>query len=162
MLCRACRRIRWARHSSTNCAPLTARSSTAAPTARRRARWVDGGRGEPKMPDGENRHARTTIEDVEGAPDAVSDGGRPAAVARQHALGKLTARERIEQLLAPGSFVETGALVTPDAREGGAPPHAPADGVVAGLGLIDDRPVTVYATDFTVFGGSLGDVGMRK
>ncbi|WP_154767653.1 acyl-CoA carboxylase subunit beta [Nakamurella alba] len=104
----------------------------------------------------------TDLEDVRRAHEAVLDAARPHAVARQHALGKLTARERISLLLDEGSEVEVGALVTPEDRPDGTILDAPGDGVVAATGLVDGRPVTVYATDFSVHGGSLGDVGMRK
>jgi acetyl-CoA carboxylase carboxyltransferase component len=109
-----------------------------------------------------NAHTETTLADVQRAHAEVGDAARPAAVAKQHALGKLTARERIDLLLDPGTMVEVGALVTPEDRPDGSQLDAPADGVVAAMGMVDGRPVSVYATDFTVVGGSLGDVGMRK
>ena len=85
------------------------------------------------------------------------EGGGEARVARQHDKGKLTARERIEILLDPGSFVETGAFVRHQATGFGLEDSRPyGDGVVTGWGTIDGRTVTVYSQDFTVFGGSLG------
>ena len=85
------------------------------------------------------------------------EGGGEARVARQHDKGKLTARERIEILLDPGSFVETGAFVRHQATGFGLEASRPyGDGVVTGWGTIDGRTVTVYSQDFTVFGGSLG------
>lgn len=93
--------------------------------------------------------------------EQLLDDARPEAVARQHAAGKLTARERIELLLDAGSALELGALVTPDLPDVD-PSSAPGDGLVAVLGEVDGRPVSVFATDFTVLGGSLGDTGMRK
>lgn len=86
------------------------------------------------------------------------DGARPEAVARQHARGKFTARERIAYLCDDGSFCELGALARPDS------PGEPlfADGIVTGTATIDSRPVVVLAADFTVAGGSNGDIGNEK
>jgi acetyl-CoA carboxylase carboxyltransferase component len=93
----------------------------------------------------------------------VLDDARPEAVARQHALGKLTARERIARLLDDGSFRELGGLVQPSrATPDTADVVAPADGVVTGTGRIDGRPAVVMASDFTVLGGSNGTVGELK
>ncbi len=90
-------------------------------------------------------------------------GGGPARVGRQHDKGKLTARERIEILLDPGSFVETGAFVRHQATGFGLEDQRPyGDGVVTGWGTIDGRTVTVYSQDFTVFGGSLGLAHAQK
>ncbi len=83
-------------------------------------------------------------------------GGGPDRVARQHAAGRLTARERLELLLDPGSFREAGQLVTHRCTDFGmAEKTVPGDGVVTGHGRIDGRLVYVFAQDFTVFGGSL-------
>src|SRR5687768_6689083 len=81
-------------------------------------------------------------------------GGGPARVEKQHLAGKLTARERLERLLDPGSFVEMGRFVA--SQVGEAAERFPGDGVVTGHGSIDGRRVCVFAQDFTVFGGSLG------
>ncbi|MDR7522018.1 MAG: carboxyl transferase domain-containing protein [Armatimonadota bacterium] len=79
-------------------------------------------------------------------------------VRRQHEAGKLTARERLDLLLDPGSFVELDPFVTPRGREFGLDKvEGPADGVVTGWGTIDGRPVHVFSQDFTVLGGSLGE-----
>lgn len=84
-------------------------------------------------------------------------GGGEARIARQHEKGKLTARERIEILLDPDSFVETGAFVRHQATGFGLEESRPyGDGVVTGWGTIDGRTVYVFSQDFTVFGGSLG------
>ncbi len=85
-------------------------------------------------------------------------GGGQARIDRQHEKGKLTARERLDLLLDDGSFLEQGALRRAEIPEvgDGARPDQPGDGVVAGTGTVDDRPVAVYAQDFTVQGGSLG------
>ena len=90
-------------------------------------------------------------------------GGGEARIARQHEKGKLTARERIEVLLDPGSFVEIGAFVRHQATGFGLEDNRPyGDGVVTGWGTIDGRTVYLYAQDFTVFGGSLGLAHAQK
>jgi propionyl-CoA carboxylase beta chain len=94
---------------------------------------------------------------------AASLGGGPERIERQHASGKLTARERIDLLLDPASFVEIDALVTHRCRDFGmADKTIPGDGVVTGHGTIDNRAVYVFAQDFTVFGGSLSETNARK
>jgi propionyl-CoA carboxylase beta chain len=83
-------------------------------------------------------------------------GGGPERVKKQHDAGKLTARERIELLLDPGSFEELDKLVTHRCTDFGMEKQKiPGDGVVTGYGAIDGRQVFVFAQDFTVFGGSL-------
>jgi propionyl-CoA carboxylase beta subunit len=83
-------------------------------------------------------------------------GGGQDRIDRQHAKGKLIARERIDLLLDQNSFEEVGALVTHHSQNFGlAEQRIPGDGVVTGTGLIDGRPVAVFSQDFTVFGGSL-------
>ena len=90
-------------------------------------------------------------------------GGGQARIDKQHALGKLTARERLELLLDPGSFVEIGRFVTHRATDFGMQDQRfPGDGVVTGQGTIDGRSVFVFAQDFTVFGGSLGAAHAQK
>jgi len=90
-------------------------------------------------------------------------GGGAKQVERQHQRGKLTARERIDLLLDPGTFVELGLWAKPratgfdiDQRE------MPADGVVTGYGEIFGRTVYLYAQDFTVLGGTLGSTAAKK
>jgi propionyl-CoA carboxylase beta chain len=91
------------------------------------------------------------------------EGGGPVRVERQHAWGKLTARERIDLLLDPGSFVELDAFVTHRATEFGLDrQHFLGDGVVTGHGTIDGRLVFVFSQDFTVFGGSLSEAYAEK
>jgi len=86
-----------------------------------------------------------------------------AAVEKQGKRGKKTARERIEALLDEGSFVELDALATHRSYNFGLDKRRiPGDGVVVGYGTIDERQVCVYAQDFTVFGGSLGEVHGEK
>jgi acetyl-CoA carboxylase carboxyltransferase component len=89
--------------------------------------------------------------------------GAEAAVKRQHDRGKLTARERIELLLDPGSFVELDMLARHRAHGFGIEQNRPlTDGVVTGWGKIDGRKVFVFSQDFTLFGGALGEVFAEK
>lgn len=95
--------------------------------------------------------------------EKIRQGGGAERVARQHARGKLTARERIDALLDAGTFqeLETYAMTLGD--EQCLPMERTAgDGVVTGFGRIDGRTVYVYAQDFTVLGGALGEVHSRK
>ena len=90
-------------------------------------------------------------------------GGGTARIERQHEMGKLTARERLELLLDPGSFVELDALVTHRSNDFGlAEQRILGDGVVTGHGKIDGRLVFVFSQDFTVFGGSLSEAYAEK
>ena len=85
------------------------------------------------------------------------------AVEKQHAKGKLTARERIEKLLDPGSFEELDTFVRHRTYEFEMQKRRPyGDAVVTGWGTVDGRPVAVFSQDFTVFGGSLGEVMAEK
>src|SRR5262245_11477904 len=94
---------------------------------------------------------------------AARAGGGDERVARQHEAGKLTARERVELLLDPGSFVELDALVMHRCRDFGMESQRiPGDGVVSGSGTIDGRTVFLFAQDFTVFGGSLSETNAQK
>jgi propionyl-CoA carboxylase beta chain len=80
-------------------------------------------------------------------------GGGDQRRRRQHAAGKLTARERIDLLFDPGTFQEVGKLVAHRCRDFGMDDQRiPGDGVVAGHGLVDGRQVFAFAQDFTVFG----------
>jgi acetyl-CoA carboxylase carboxyltransferase component len=90
-------------------------------------------------------------------------GGGEEAIGRQRARGKMTARERLEKLLDPGSFHETDMLARHRSHGFGVERKRPyGDGVVTGWGTIDGRKVFVFAQDFTVFGGSLGEVHAEK
>ena len=90
-------------------------------------------------------------------------GGGPTRVERQHASGKLTARERLDLLLDPGSFVELDAFVTHRSNDFGlADQRFLGDGVVTGHGTIDGRLVFIFSQDFTVFGGSLSEAYAEK
>jgi len=85
------------------------------------------------------------------------------AAQKQHAKGKNTARERIEMLLDPGSFVELDEYVRHRSTAFGMDAKRPyGDSVVAGVGTIHSRQVAVYSQDFTVFGGSLGETAGNK
>lgn len=90
-------------------------------------------------------------------------GGGEAQIDKQHAKGKKTARERIALLLDPDTFNETDAYITHRATGFGMEKSHPlGDGVVTGWGKIDGRTVYVFAQDFTVLGGSLGEAHGRK
>ena len=90
-------------------------------------------------------------------------GGGEVRIAKQHAAGKLTARERIELLLDPGTFVELDRFVTHRCLDFGMEKNRPpGDGVVTGYGEVRGRLTYVFAQDFTVFGGSLGLAHARK
>jgi len=90
-------------------------------------------------------------------------GGGQERIDAQHNKGKQTARERIEMLLDTGTFVETGMYITHRAVGFGMEKSHPwGDGVVTGWGKIDGRLVYVYAQDFTVMGGSVGEAHGRK
>ncbi len=103
------------------------------------------------------------IADLQRRRDEAIHAGPQRAVERQHAKGKMTARERIERLLDPGSFTEFDELARHRATDFGMTANRPyGDGVVTGHGAIDGRPVCVFSQDFTVFGGSLGEVYGEK
>ena len=88
--------------------------------------------------------------------------GTERAVERQHAKGKLLARERIDYLLDAGSFHELDMLARHRATESGLSDRPYTDGVVTGWGTVDGRKVFIFAQDFTVFGGALGEVFAAK
>jgi propionyl-CoA carboxylase beta chain len=103
------------------------------------------------------------IEELKRRLAAAELGGGRDRIEKQHAAGKLTARERIELLLDAGSFVEIDALVTHRCRDFGMDKVSiPGDGVVCGYGTVDGRLVYVFAQDFTVFGGSLSETNAAK
>jgi propionyl-CoA carboxylase beta chain len=94
---------------------------------------------------------------------AAQVGGGAERIERQHRDGKLTARERVELLLDPGSFVEIDALVTHRCRDFGMEEQRiPGDGLVCGYGTIAGRLIYLFAQDFTVFGGSLSETNAKK
>jgi propionyl-CoA carboxylase beta chain len=103
------------------------------------------------------------IADLDYRRDEAIHAGSALAVAKQHERGKLTARERVELLLDPGSFTELDELARHRAHGFGIERNRPyGDGVITGYGTVDDRPVCVFSQDFTVFGGSLGEVYGEK
>ena len=102
----------------------------------------------------------TVLDDLERRAER---GGGEERMRRQHDAGKLTARERIDQLFDPGTFEEVDKLVTHRCLDFGmAEQQVPGDGVVAGHGLVDGRQVFAFAQDFTVFGGSLSETNAAK
>jgi propionyl-CoA carboxylase beta chain len=103
------------------------------------------------------------IADLQRRREGAVHAGSARAVERQHAKGKMTARERVGRLLDPGSFTELDELARHRATSFGVARNRPyGDGVVAGYGTVGGRPVCVYSQDFTVFGGSLGEVYGEK
>jgi propionyl-CoA carboxylase beta chain len=121
----------------------------------------------------EQRHDEPPVPDLSTTAGKLADlhartaetlqPGPARAVERQHAKGKRTARERLDALLDEGSFVETDAFArqrwADPAQQGERPV---TDGVITGYGTVDGRPVCVYSQDFTVYGGSLGEVVGQK
>jgi len=106
---------------------------------------------------------RERLDELNERREALQQGGGAKAVERQHARGKLTARERIIILLDPGTFMELDLWAKPrmtgfdiDQRE------LPGDGVITGFGEVNGRPVYVYAQDFTVLGGTMGSTAGKK
>jgi propionyl-CoA carboxylase beta chain len=120
----------------------------------------------PHLPGGTDTHDEIDIHttagklaDLQRRNDEAVHAGSARAVEKQHAKGKMTARERIEALLDEGSFVEMDELARHRSMAFGLEKIRPyGDGVVTGYGTVDGRPVCVFSQDFTVFGGSLGEV----
>ncbi len=103
------------------------------------------------------------LADLAARKEEALQGGGPDAVGRHHAKGKMTARERIDYLLDEGSFEELFMLARHRAHGMGLEATRPyTDGVVTGFGTIDGRRVCVFAQDFTIFGGALGEVFAEK
>ncbi len=103
------------------------------------------------------------LNDLQRRRAAVEAGGGEAKIKKQHEAGKKTARERIAALLDEGSFVEVDAFVEHRSNEFNmAETKAPGEGVVTGYGTVDGRLVFVYSQDFTVIGGSLGEMHAKK
>ncbi|MEI6364730.1 MAG: acyl-CoA carboxylase subunit beta [Actinomycetes bacterium] len=103
------------------------------------------------------------IADLEGRRYQATHAGSELAIEKQHARGKKTARERIALLMDEGSFVEFDELARHRSINFGQEKNRPyGDGVVTGYGTVDGRPVAVFSQDFTVFGGSLGEVFGEK
>ncbi len=105
----------------------------------------------------------TRLEELATLREQALHAGAASAVDRQHERGKFTARERIEMLLDPDTFVELDMLARHRAHGFGLENNRPlTDGVVTGWGSIDGRKVFVFAQDFTLFGGALGEVFAEK
>ena len=106
---------------------------------------------------------RALAEDLRARRQRIRQGGGPDKVAKQHAEGKLTARERLELLIDEGTWVELGIHGRPHFSQAAmAGREAPADGVITGYGRIDGRLAAVAAYDFTVLAGSMGMTGEIK
>jgi acetyl-CoA carboxylase carboxyltransferase component len=112
---------------------------------------------------GEETGLKGLVEDLHARRETAKQGGGEEKISKQHDAGKLTARERIDLLVDPGTFVEMGIHAGPhfsqrsmDGRE------APADGVITGWADVDGRPVALAAYDFTVMAGSMGMTGELK
>ena len=108
---------------------------------------------------GEETGMKALVEDLHERRRGAKLGGGEQKIALQHERGKLTARERLELLLDPGSFEEIDMLVRPRTEAAG---DAVAEAVVVGWGKIDARPVYVYSFDFTLLGGSLSETVAEK
>jgi acetyl-CoA carboxylase carboxyltransferase component len=117
----------------------------------------------PETEHGEETGMRPLVEDLHERREKAKLGGGEEKIALQHARGKLTARDRIDLLVDPGTFVELGIHAGPHfsqrAMEG---KEAPADGVITGWGDVDRRPCAIAAYDFTVMAGSMGMTGEMK
>src|ERR1700726_2331497 len=103
------------------------------------------------------------LDRLEEQRQAAGAGGGVRRVEAQHRRGKLTARERLELLLDPGSFEEWGMFGEHRSHDFGIEEHKiPGDGVVTGYGTVNGRLVFVFSQDFTVFGGSLSEAHAEK
>ncbi|WP_242395724.1 acyl-CoA carboxylase subunit beta [Anaeromyxobacter oryzisoli] len=113
------------------------------------------------MPESIDPDPRRALLDAKNA--EAEKGGGDERIARQHRDGKLTARERLEMFLDPGTFVELDKFKTHRCADFGMEQHKVlGDGVVTGYGLVEGRQVFVFAQDFTVFGGSLSGAFAEK
>src|SRR4029450_4596556 len=109
------------------------------------------------------RTVEDRIEELRKRRAALLDGARRDAVRKQHEKGKLTARERVELLGDRDSFQATDPFPAPRSHAFGIERNRPAgDGVITGYGTVDGRGVFVASQDFTVFGGSLGEIHGQK
>jgi propionyl-CoA carboxylase beta chain len=107
--------------------------------------------------------AKTRLQEMERRRAQAHAGGGTERVAKLHAQGRLSARERLALLLDSGSFQELGVFITHRSQDFGmADRRITGDGVVAGFGAIEGRPVGVFAQDFTVFGGTMSEANARK
>jgi propionyl-CoA/long-chain acyl-CoA carboxylase carboxyl transferase subunit len=133
-------------------------SNTRLSTTRR-----DNGRVTQTEPEPDIHTTAGKLTDLQRRTDEAVHAGSARAIEKQHARGKQTARERIDALLDPGSFVELDELARHRSTNFGLDATRPyGDGVVTGYGTVDGRQVMVFSQDFTVFGGSLGEVFGEK
>ncbi|MBS4534706.1 methylmalonyl-CoA carboxyltransferase, partial [Clostridium sp. D2Q-14] len=103
------------------------------------------------------------VEELRQKKASVKLGGGEKSIEKQHSKGKMTARERIEHLLDEGSFIEIDTFVEHRCTNFGMEKKkVPGEGVVTGYGTVDGRLVYVFAQDFTVIGGSLGEMHAAK
>jgi acetyl-CoA carboxylase carboxyltransferase component len=117
----------------------------------------------PEAPPAKEGKLKALTDDLHARREKAKLGGGEEKIKKQHDAGKLTARERIDLLVDPGTFVEIGIHAGPHfsqrAMEGR---EAPADGVITGWGDVDGRPCAIAAYDFTVMAGSMGMTGEIK
>ncbi|GAB3468300.1 acyl-CoA carboxylase subunit beta [Actinophytocola sediminis] len=119
--------------------------------------------GEPPAGEPDIHTTAGKLADLYRRSDEAVHAGSARAVDKQHARGKMTARERIDKLLDPESFVELDELARHRSTNFGLENNRPyGDGVVTGHGTVDGRPVCVFSQDVTVFGGALGEVYGEK
>jgi propionyl-CoA carboxylase beta chain len=120
-------------------------------------------RGDPGSGEVDLHTTAGKIADLERRRHDATHAGSARAVEKQHVKGKMTARERIDAFLDPDSFAEFDEFARHRARDFGIERNRPyGDGVVTGFGTVDGRPVAIFSQDFTVFGGSLGEVYGEK
>jgi len=111
----------------------------------------------------QQKHSKSKLETLKERTQQAEVGGGVERVEKQHAAGKMTARERVDFLLDEGTFEEFDKLVVHRSRDFGLDQQLyPGDGVITGHGLIDGRRVFVFAQDFTIFGGSLSETHAEK
>ena len=109
------------------------------------------------------KHKNPKIQELRDKKDLSRQGGGPEKIKKQHGKGRLTARERIDLLLDKGSYREIDAFIEHRTTDFGIDKtKIPGDSVVTGWGTINNRLVYVFSQDFTVFGGSLGEVHAEK
>jgi propionyl-CoA carboxylase beta chain len=119
--------------------------------------------GDQASPDLDPHTTAGKLADLEQRYEEAVHAGSERAVAKQHAKGKKTARERVAALLDEGSFIELDELARHRSTNFGLERQRPlGDGVVTGYGTVDGRPVCVFSQDVTVFGGALGEVYGEK
>lgn len=112
---------------------------------------------------GEQTGMKHLVDDLHERREKAKLGGGPAKIAVQHERGKLTARERLDLLVDPGTFVEIGIQAGPHSSQRSMDgKEAPADGVITGWGNVEGRPCCIAAYDFTVMAGSMGMTGEFK